>query len=98
MARAYGANGNVSADPVVLVKLMILLFLEDIPSERDFTARLPERLDYLWFLDFTLDTPIPNHSVLSKARKRWGPEVFVHSVRQCVDAGLVDGPSPNPRG
>ena len=95
MARAYGANGHVSADPVVLVKLMILLFLEDIPSERELMARLPERLDYLWFLDFTLDTPIPNHSVLSKARKRWGPEVFekifVQSVRQCVDAGLVDG-------
>src|SRR4030095_5601449 len=94
-ARLYGANGHVAVDPVVLVKLMILLFLEDIPSERELMARLAERLDYLWFLGFTIDTPVPNHSVLSKARKRWGPEVFqrifVQSVRQCVEAGLVDG-------
>ena len=38
---------------------------------------------------------IPNHSVLSKARKRWGAEVFeglfARSVEQCVEAGLVDG-------
>jgi hypothetical protein len=74
---------------------MILLFHEDIASERELMARLAERLDYLWFLGFSLDTPIPDHSVLSKARKRWGAELFqqlfVRSVRQCVDAGLVDG-------
>lgn len=95
VARCYGFNGHASVDPVVLVKLMILLFLEDIPSERELMSRLAERLDYLWFLGFGLDTPIPNHSVLSKARKRWGAEVFerifVRSVRQCVEAGLVDG-------
>jgi Transposase domain (DUF772) len=27
-------------------------------------------LDYLWFLGYQLDDPIPNHSVLSKTRKR----------------------------
>jgi transposase len=50
VARCYGFNGHVSVDPVVLVKLMILLFLEDIPSERELMSRLAERLDYLWFL------------------------------------------------
>lgn len=38
---------------------------------------------------------MPNHSVLSKARARWGTEVFcqlfVRTVEQCVTAGLVDG-------
>src|SRR5690606_10252784 len=42
-----------------------------------------------------LDDEIPNHSVLSKARTRWGGEVFeslfVRSVSQCVEAGLVGG-------
>jgi IS5 family transposase len=56
---------------------------------------IPERLDYLWFLGYQLDDPIPNHSVLSKARKRWGKEVFVslfsRVVQQCVEAGLVEG-------
>lgn len=54
-----------------------------------------EWLDYLWFLGYGLDDEVPNHSVLSKARARWDPEVFcqlfVRSVEPCVAAGLVDG-------
>jgi hypothetical protein len=46
-------------------------------------------------LDYGLDEKIPDHSVLSKARARWGKEVFeslfVRTVAQCVEAGLVDG-------
>jgi hypothetical protein len=49
----------------------------------------------LRFLDYGLDEKIPDHSVLSKARARWGKEVFeslfVRTVAQCVEAGLVDG-------
>jgi hypothetical protein len=56
---------------------------------------IAERLDYLWFLGYGLDDEVPNHSVLSKARARWGEEVFrdlfVRTVQQCVAAGLVDG-------
>jgi hypothetical protein len=56
---------------------------------------IAERLDYLWFLGYGLDQEIPNHSVLSKARKRWGKDAFesffVRTVLQCVRAGLVDG-------
>ncbi len=48
-----------------------------------------------WFLDYDLDSEIPNHSVLSKARTRWGVEAFrrffERIVWQCVEAGLVDG-------
>jgi hypothetical protein len=49
---------------------------EDIPSGGERMEPLPERLDYLWFLGFDIDTPIPNQGVLSKAGKRWGAEVF----------------------
>ena len=91
----YGACGHKSLDPRVIVKLMFLLFYYDVPSERELMAQLPERLDWLWFLDFELETPTPHHSVLSKARARWGGEVFerlfVRSVEQCVKAGLVGG-------
>lgn len=56
---------------------------------------LPERLDWLWFLDYTMETPIPDHSVLSKARKRWGEDAFKRFfqmiVSRCVEAGLVRG-------
>jgi IS5 family transposase len=58
-------------------------------------ATLPERLDWLWFLDYDLDSMIPDHSVLSKARARWGQgafeEFFESIVWQCVEAGLVEG-------
>ena len=95
VAHTYGDNGNVSVDPVVLLKLMFLLFHENVRSERELVRRLPERLDWLWFLGYGLDDAAPNHSVLSKARARWGgelfEELFVRTVRQCVEAGLVDG-------
>jgi transposase len=95
VAHFYGRNGNRSADPIVLVKMMLLLFLDDIPSERELMTQLPVRLDYLWFLDFSLDDKIPDHSVLSKARARWGSELFrklfVRVLSTCVEAGLVDG-------
>src|ERR1035437_7414508 len=91
----YGRSGNVSLDPRVIVKLLLLHFLYDVPSERELMEQVRARLDFLWFLGFDLDTDIPNHSVLSKARARWGTHVFerlfVQTVRQCVQAGLVNG-------
>ncbi len=95
VAGFYGSNGHVSVDPVIIVKLMLLLFLDDVRSERELMRIVPLRLDYLWFLGYGLEDEIPNHSVLSKARRRWGAEVFERlfsrSVEQCVEAGLVDG-------
>jgi transposase len=95
VAHCYGYNGNESIDPEVILKLMFVLFFDNVKSERELMRMLPERLDYLWFLGFGLDDEIPDHSVLSKARARWGQEIFeslfVCTVRQCVAAGLVDG-------
>jgi len=95
VASEYGHNGNVSEDPAVILKMMFLLFFDDVSSERELMRIIAERLDYLWFLGYGLDDTIPDHSILSKARKRWGTEVFqrffVQIVGQCVGAGLVDG-------
>lgn len=94
-ARFYGHNGHVSVDPAVILKLMFLLFYDNVASERELMGMVAERLDYLWFLGYGLDDSIPDHSVLSKARARWGKEVFesffVRVVRQCVEKGLVQG-------
>ena len=91
----YGSNGNVSVPPPVILKLMLLLVFYNVRSERELMETLPERLDWLWFLGYDLDTEVPNHSVLSKARKKWGMEVFKkffeRIVWQCVEAGIVDG-------
>jgi len=35
VAHCYGHNGNVSTDPEVILKLMFLLFLDNVKSERE---------------------------------------------------------------
>jgi transposase len=95
VAHCYGKKGNESVAPEVILRMMFLLFFDDIKSERELMEVIGERLDYLWFLGYGLDEKVPDHSVLSKARARWGKEVFeslfVRTVAQCVEAGLVDG-------
>ena len=91
----YGIVGKPSVPPAVILKLLFLLAFENVPSERRLMAVLPLRLDWLWFLGFDLDSEIPDHSVLSKARKRWGVKAFRNFfervIEQAVNAGLVDG-------
>ena len=77
VAPTYGINGNVSVPPPVILKLMLLLVFYNVRSERELLATLPERLDWLWFIDFDLDDDIPDHSVLSKARSRWGTRATI---------------------
>ena len=89
----YGYNGHRSVDPVVLIKLMFLLFYDNVASERELMSILPERLDYLWFIGYGLDDTVPDHSVLSKARARWGVDVFkrlfVHTIEHLTERDLI---------
>ena len=91
----YGVKGNVSVPPPVILKMMLLLILYNVRSERELMDTIPLRIDWLWFLGYDLDDEIPHHSILSKARTRWGVKAFKHFferiVWQCVEAGLIDG-------
>jgi len=95
VARLYGVNGHESVDPTLVLKLLFLAFYEKVRSERELMRQLPLRLDWLWFCGLDLDSDIPDHSVLSKARRRWGldvfEQIFLHVLEQCVRAGLVEG-------
>jgi transposase len=88
VAGLYGNNGNESVDPAMLLKMMFLFFYDNMASERELMNVIPERLDYLWFLGYGLDDEIPNHSVLSKTRRRWGKGVFERlferTIEQCA--------------
>ena len=79
----------------MILKMMLLLVLYNVRSERELMLTISERLDWMWFLGYDLDDEVPDHSVLSKARSRWGVEAFKRFferiVWQCVEAGLVDG-------
>jgi len=91
----YGRKGNVSVPPPIILKMMFLLFFYNVSSERELMRTIPLRLDWLWFLGYDIDDEVPHHSVLSKARKKWGKELFykffIKIVEQCVECGLVDG-------
>jgi transposase len=80
VAHTYGRRGNKSVPPDVIIRMTLLLFLDDIRRERELMRIIPGRLDYLWFLGYGLDDQIPNHSVSSKARKRWGKEACIFCV------------------
>src|SRR5438445_13840948 len=82
VAHCYGEKGNEAVAREVILKMMFLLFFDDIKRERELMEVIGERLDYLRFLDYGLDDKIPDHSVLSKARARWARR----SLRACLCA------------
>ena len=40
----YGVNGNVSVPPPVILKMMLLLILYNVRSERELMLTIPERM------------------------------------------------------
>jgi transposase len=94
-ARFYSHTGRPGVDPEVLFKMGLLGYLYGITSERRLAAEVRLHLAYRWFLGYDLDEATPDHSVLSKARARFGLPVyqafFTEIVRQCERAGLVRG-------
>jgi transposase len=94
-ARFYSHTGQPGIDPTVLFKLALLGWLYGITSERRLAAECRLNLAYLWFLGYDLDEAPPDHSVLSKARRRFGVTTFQaffgEVVRQCERAGLLQG-------
>ena len=90
----YSHTGRPSVDPVVLFKMLLIGYLYGITSERRLARELSLNLGYRWFLGYDFDQPTPDHSVLSKARARFGPEVFEsffrHSIDLCREVGLLE--------
>ena len=94
-ARFYSHTGQPGIDPEVLFKMALVGYLYGITSERRLAEELRLHLAFMWFVGYDLDERTPDHSVLSKARRRFGVTVyqafFTEIVRQCQRAGLIDG-------
>ncbi len=88
----YADKGRPSIDPVVFFKLQLLMFFEDIRSERLLMRHAADRLSVRWYLGYDLNEPLPDHSSLTRIRARYGVEVFRRFfdkiVEQCQAAGL----------
>jgi transposase len=91
----YAPSGRPSVDPVVFFGLQLVMFFEDIRSERQLMEVAADRLSIRWFLGYDLNELLPDHSSLSRIRERYGLEIFRHFferiVEECFEAGLVRG-------
>ena len=89
----YAERGRPSIDPVVYFKLQLVMFFEGIRSERKLIETASLNLAHRWYLGYTLDEHLPEHSSLTRIRQRLGVEVFQRFFEQIVDecqeAGLV---------
>src|SRR5260221_12353208 len=55
VAPTYGRRGNKSVPPEGIFRMMLLLFLDDIKSERELMRIIPGRVGYLWVLCYWVD-------------------------------------------
>ncbi len=91
----YASSGRPSVDPVVFFRLQLVMFFENIRSERQLMEVAADRLSIRWYLDYDLNESLPDHSSLTRIRERYGLEVFrrffERIVEECSEAGLVWG-------
>ncbi|MDP9458111.1 MAG: transposase [Actinomycetota bacterium] len=95
VAPLYARGGRPSVDSVVFFKLQLVMFFEDLRSERQLMRVVANRLSLRWYLGYDLHEPLPDHSSLTRIRERFGLEVFrrffERVVEMCFEAGLVKG-------
>ena len=62
----YSVAGRPSIDPVVFFKLPLVMFFEDIRSERLLMRQVADRLSVRWYVGYDLDESLPDHSTRSR--------------------------------
>ena len=87
--------GRPGIDPAVYLKMMMVGFFEDLPSERAIAARCADSIAIRQFLHYELTEATPDHSSLSIIRQRWdGPiyeQVFTLVLSVLQAHGLLRG-------
>ena len=88
-------KGRPSADPVVLVKMVLIQHLYGIRSLRQTVKEVEVNIAYRWFLHFNLTTPIPHFATVSYAfRNRFTPEIteaiFAKVLEIAINRRYVD--------
>ena len=57
----YVSSGRPSVDPVVFFRLQLVMFFEDIRSERQLMEVAADRLSIRWYPGYDLNEPLPDH-------------------------------------
>lgn len=76
VASLYAGGGRPSVDPVVFFKLQLMMFFEDLRSERQLMRVVADRLSLRWYVGYDLLESLPDHSSLTHIRERYGLEIF----------------------
>lgn len=87
--------GRPGIDPVVYLKMIMVGFFEDLPSERAIASRCADSLSIRAFLKYELHEKTPEHSSFTVIRQRLGLEIyeriFVLTVQALKEHGLLRG-------
>jgi transposase len=87
--------GRPGIDPVVYLKMIMVGFFEDLPSERAIAARCADSLSIRSFLKYELQEKTPEHSSFTVIRQRLGLEIyeriFVLLLEALREHGLLRG-------
>lgn len=90
-----GEKGRPPIDPVVYFKMLMVGFLEDLPSERAIAMRCGDSLMIRRFLGYDLNEDTPHHSSFTVIRQRLSKEVYEAVFDIVLDAlrshGLLCG-------
>jgi transposase len=96
-APAYDKSGvgRPGIDPVVYLKMIMVGFFEDLPSERAIAARCADSFSIRAFLKYELHERTPEHSSFTVIRQRLGLEIyesiFVLVLEALREHGLLRG-------
>src|SRR5258706_1806888 len=88
-------TGRPGIDPVVYLKMIMVGFFEDLPSERAIAARCADSMSIRAFLNYELDEKTPDHSSFTVIRQRLGLDlyerIFTLTLRALREHGLLRG-------
>jgi len=71
--------------------MLLIGYLFDIRSERKLVQDISLNLAYRWYIGYDLDEDIPNHSIFSKARARFGKKLFLEIFSQILKLAISYG-------
>jgi transposase len=87
--------GRPGIDPVVYLKMIMVGFFEDLPSERAIAARCADSMSIRTFLKYELHEKTPEHSSFTVIRQRLGLEIyqqiFTLTLQALREHGLLRG-------
>ena len=88
-------TGRPGIDPVVYLKMIMIGFFEDLPSERAIAARCADSMSIRDFLHYELDEKTPDHSTFTIIRQRLGLDIydriFTLTLQALREHGLLRG-------